>query len=113
MEYQIREEDDLRIISCKGRMDAGTSSKFKEHLKNLIDEGFSRLVIDMEHVDFLDSSGLGTLVACLRRVKEKNGDIKISGLRPEVRSIFDMTRVSRLFDIYPDVTSACKAFKKL
>ncbi len=110
MEYHVTEDGDLRIISCQGRMDANSSPKFKEYLKSLLDKGDTRLVITMDEVEFLDSSGLGALVACMRKAKEKKGEIKISGLRPEVRTIFDMTRVSRLFDIHPDAASAVKAF---
>jgi anti-sigma B factor antagonist len=113
MKYQTRDEADVKIISCQGRMDANSSPQFKEYLKHLIEQGQTQLIISMDEVEFLDSSGLGALVACLRKAKDKKGDIKISGLLPEVRSIFDMTRVSRLFDIYPDTPSALKAFKGL
>lgn len=108
MEYHLREEGEVRVVSCSGRMDATTSPRFKEYIQNLISKGCTRLIISMEGVEFLDSSGLGALVACLRKVKDKKGEIKIAGLRPEVRSIFDMTRVSRLFDIHPDTDSALK-----
>ena len=111
MEYAMRSEGDVTIISCQGRVDAYSSPHFKEYLKDLIDKRHTRVIIAMEQVEFLDSSGLGALVACLRKAKEKKGDIKISGLTPEVRSIFDMTRVSRLFEIYPDTSSAMKAFE--
>jgi anti-sigma B factor antagonist len=68
------------------------------------------LVIDLEGVDFLDSSGRGALVAGLRKAKQKKGEIILTGPRPDVRSIFDITRVARLFHICRDVFEAVKAF---
>ena len=91
-------------------MDANVSGSLKQRIQQLVEKGARRLILDLEGVDFLDSSGLGALVACLRRVREKQGEIKLAGLRPEVQSIFEITRVSRLFQICRDVQEAMKAF---
>jgi anti-sigma B factor antagonist len=112
MEIQIREDGKVQILACQGRMDAQVSGLLKESILELLDKGATELVVDLENLEFLDSSGLGALVSCLRRIKEKKGEIKLAGLRPEVRSIFDITRVSRLFDIRETVGEAVKAFKK-
>jgi len=112
MEIKVREDGKVQILACVGRMDAQVSGFLKEHIQELLDTGATQLIMDLEGLEFLDSSGLGALVACLRRVKEKKGEIKLAGLRPEVRSIFDITRVSRLFHICENVPDAVKAFKK-
>jgi anti-sigma B factor antagonist len=112
MEIQVDEHGQIKVLACVGRMDAQVSDLLKDRIRQLLDEGATRLVMDMEGLDFLDSSGLGALVSCLRRVKEKKGEIKLAGLRPEVRSIFEITRVSRLFHICETVPDALKAFKK-
>jgi anti-sigma B factor antagonist len=112
MEIQIREHGKVQVLACQGRMDAQVSGLLKEHIQEILDQGATKLVLDLKELDFLDSSGLGALVSCLRRVKEKKGEIKLAGLRPEVRSIFDITRVSRLFDICENAADAVKAFKK-
>jgi len=110
MEIQIREEGKVQILACLGRMDAQVSGLLKGRIQELLDKGSAKLVLDLEGLEFLDSSGLGALVSCLRRVREKKGEIKLAGLRPEVRSIFDITRVSRLFHISENVPDAVKAF---
>ena len=112
MEIQIREEGKVQILACQGRMDAQVSDLLKERILELLDKGATDLVLDLEGLEFLDSSGLGALVSCLRRIKEKKGEIKLAGLRPEVRSIFDITRVSRLFHICENVPDAVAAFRK-
>ncbi len=110
MQYQTKVEDDITIVSCTGKLDASCSSHFKDYLKRLIEQGTFRLIVTMEGVDFLDSSGLGALVTCLRKTRDKKGDLKIAGLSPEVRAIFEMTGLVRVFDIHPDAASAVKAF---
>ncbi len=108
----MQTQDNVRILRCKGRLDAQVSTVLKDKIKQQIYEGFVRLVMDLEGVDFLDSSGLGALVAGLRKAKEKKGEIKLCGLRSDVRSIFDITRVARLFHICGDVPEAVEAFGK-
>lgn len=112
MEYQVRLENGITVVSCAGRMDAASSPQFKEYVKRVIDEGNSRIVVAMDRVEFLDSSGLGALVTCLRKAREKNGDLKVSGLSPEVRSIFEMTGLTRVFDIHTEISTALEAFEK-
>ncbi len=112
VEIDLQTEGKTLILSCLGRLDAQVSGTLKEKIQELLDEGTVHLVINLEGVDFLDSSGLGALVAGLRKAKEKKGEIKLSGLRPDVRSIFDITRVARLFQICQDVPEAVAAFEK-
>ena len=112
MEIQVDEHGKVQVLACEGRMDAQVSGLLKDRIQELLDKGTTQLVVDMEGLEFLDSSGLGALVSCLRRVKEKKGEIKLAGLRPEVHSIFEITRVSRLFHICETVPEALKAFKK-
>jgi len=112
VEIELREEGAIRIVSLKGRLDAQVSGLVRERLQKLIEEGAVSLILNLEAVDFLDSSGLGVVVAGLRKIKENKGEIKLAGLRPEVRSIFDITRVTRLFQICADVPTALEAFRK-
>lgn len=112
MEIQVSEQEKAQVLACTGRMDAQVSGLLKERIQELLDQGATRIVMDLEGLEFLDSSGLGALVSCLRRIKEKKGEIKLAGLRPEVRSIFEITRVSRLFQICETVEEAVKAFRK-
>jgi anti-sigma B factor antagonist len=61
----------------------------------------------MAAIDFIDSSGLGALVGALKGVSKEKGEIRIAGLSPEVRTIFELTRLHRIFDIYENIETAC------
>jgi anti-sigma B factor antagonist len=110
---ELSQEGTIHILTLRGRLDAPVAGLVKERLQALIDEGAARVVVNLNGVEFLDSSGLGVLVSTLRRIKEKKGEIKLAGLRPEVRSIFDITRVARLFHICPDVPASIEAFQRM
>ncbi len=110
MEQEVRKGEKAVIILCKGRADISAVSDFKAEIKRLIGEGERKFVIDMGEVIFVDSSFLGALVACLRSANKEGGDIKIANLLPHMRSIFELTRLHRLFEIYDSVEEAESGF---
>jgi anti-sigma B factor antagonist len=66
-------------------------------------------VLDLSNVQFMDSTGLGALLSCLRMMKAKDGSLRLASLTPEVRRLFDMVLMDRVFDIHPDTESAITA----
>ena len=109
---EIREENvnDVEILKLEGRLDASSAKDIKEKVDLLTKENRVKLVIDMGGIDFIDSSGLGSLVSALRSVNKLGGDIKISALQDQVRAIFELTRLHRIFAIYDDSDAAVKSF---
>ncbi|AIE86902.1 STAS domain-containing protein [Fimbriimonas ginsengisoli] len=67
------------------------------------------IVLDLSSVGFMDSTGLGSLLSCLRTVKSNGDTMKLSSLTPEVRQLFEMVLMDRVFDIYPDESAALAA----
>lgn len=102
--------NDVVVLRLNGRLDASSAKDFKEKVGLLSRENRVNLVIDMASVDFVDSSGLGSLVSSLRTVNKMGGDIKISGLKDQVRSVFELTRLHRIFGIFADSTAAAMSF---
>ena len=80
----------------------------KDRLITEIDNGQTHIIIDFSYVEFVDSSFLGALVAGLKKVKSKDGEIKISGLHPHVRITFELTRLDHLFKIYTSIEQAMR-----
>jgi len=103
-------EDSVLILKLIGRLDAATIGELKDCVRQNVNEKTVNFVIDLAEVDFVDSSGLGGLVASLRTVNKEGGEMKISTLRPDVRSIFELTRLHRLFEIFDDSSSAANSF---
>ncbi len=64
------------------------------------------LILDLNEVGFMDSTGLGAMLSCLRSMKAKGGSLRVCSLKPEVQRLFDMVMMDRVFDIHPDVQSA-------
>ncbi len=86
------------------------SADFKEQLLEKIEKETARVVVDLSNVEFVDSSFLGALVAGLKRTTMKDGDLKIVGLQPSVRSMFELTRLYRIFDIFEKIEEAIDSF---
>ncbi len=110
MEIIEQTKGDVDILTIKGRLDAVSKNLIKENINSLVKNNRSSIVLDMGFVDFIDSSGLGSLVSCLRLVNKLGGDIKISSLQEQVRGIFELTRLHRVFQIFDDTDTAADSF---
>ena len=110
MNIEVKQQGDIKVLQCGGSLDADTVASFKKIVYELVDEGSNRFVVDMSHLDFVDSMGLGVLISLLRRVRQREGDVKVSGLSDEVKTIFEITRLHRLFDVCADADAAVKKF---
>jgi anti-sigma B factor antagonist len=102
--------NNVEVLSLEGRLDASSARDIKEKVGSLSRENRVNLVIDMAGVDFIDSSGLGSLISALRTVNKLGGDIKISALQDQVRAVFELTRLHHIFGIYDDSTAAAMSF---
>jgi anti-sigma B factor antagonist len=102
--------DGVDVLELEGRLDASSAKDIKKRVSALAVGSPVNLVIDMAGVEFMDSSGLGSLVAALRSVNEGGGDIKIACLQDPVRAIFELTRLDRIFEIFDDRHDAVKSF---
>lgn len=92
------------------RLDAHNSGELKTQMLTFFDEGKNNLVIDLKDVRFVDSSGLGSLVSGFKNASARNGNLKLCGLQPQVRSMFELTRLHRVFEIFPDAEEAIGSF---
>jgi len=110
MKIQVEQRGEIALVRLDGRFDASVAEAFKTRIKELIEQDHARLVVDLAKIAFIDSSGLGALVACLRSANRAGGDIRLSGLRQEIRGIFELTRLHKLFDIHTDAERALAAF---
>lgn len=110
MEIVDEKMDRVNVLGLEGRLDASSAKDLKEKVGALVREKRLNLVIDMAAIDFIDSSGLGILISALRSVNKLGGDIKIASLQDQVRAIFELTRLHRIFEIFDEREDAIKSF---
>ncbi|WP_029917680.1 STAS domain-containing protein [Pelobacter seleniigenes] len=111
MQLNITEQGNLvRINVEEERMDAHNSGDLKEQMLQLFDEGKCNLIIDLGAVRFIDSSGLGALVSGFKNASAREGSLKLCCLQPQVRSMFELTRLHRVFEIFASVEEAQESF---
>jgi anti-sigma B factor antagonist len=100
---QVDHLEGLSVLSLEAsRLDAKASRPFKEQVEELAKEGHTRLLLDMANLEFVDSSGVGALVAALKAVTAE-GDLQLCGVRPSVLSLLRLTRLDRIFKIHENV----------
>ncbi|MBE0569989.1 MAG: STAS domain-containing protein [Ignavibacteriaceae bacterium] len=87
------------------------AEEFKNMLKKDIDSGKSKFVIDLSFCEFIDSTFLGTIVISLKKVTAIGGDIKLVGFQPAVRSMLELTRISKVFETFESTDEALSSFK--
>lgn len=108
MELQIRDEQDgaMCVLTLQGEVDVYTAPALKEKLVDNIEQGCSNVLVDMEAVSFIDSSGLGVLVSALRRARERGGSVRILCTRDNILKIFRITGLDKVFPIFSDLAEA-------
>ena len=102
---------DTKVIRLAGRLDASAVRSHRDELKIITENLNKWMVLNMEKVDFIDSSGLGLIVSLVRNARENNADVAISNLSLQAQTLFELTRMTRIFSIYEDEESAVSALK--
>jgi anti-sigma B factor antagonist len=103
--------DMIDIISIKGRLDASSSKEVEEKLNGLIDDGNSEILINLEDLEYISSSGLRVMLAALKRVKKMDGNIGVACLKSSIKEVFTMAGFDRIFSIYSTEEEALKDFR--
>ncbi|HMD02034.1 MAG TPA: STAS domain-containing protein [Candidatus Baltobacteraceae bacterium] len=110
IKVQVRASDhDAYVVELGGEIDVYTSPKVKDAIMELIDRGHYNLVINLEKVRYIDSTGLGVLIGALKRVREHGGTVNLVCTNPQIKKIFDITGLVKIFGIYDNEQDAKKA----
>jgi anti-sigma B factor antagonist len=109
MAFDVRAEGDVTVVEpTDGRIDLETSAAFKTALDALLGQGHARLVLNLSQVTFMDSAGLGAIMSVYRQLDGK-GSLQVCGLHPRVKTLFDITRLTRVIGIHADEVQAVAA----
>jgi anti-sigma B factor antagonist len=111
MNLKIEEKNDIVVIRVKEeRLDAHNSGDLKLEMNRLFGEKRKNILVDLEDVRFIDSSGLGALVSGFKNAISNQGNLKLASLQPQVKSMFELTRLHRVFEIFPSSSEALDNF---
>ena len=110
MEIAIENARDVAVaLVAVDELDASNVAEFKRDMAPVL-ESHRKLVLDLSRLRFVDSSGLGAMLSCLRQLSANDGDLKLCSLRGPVRTVFELVRMHRIFDIYPTPEDAVRSF---
>jgi len=102
----VSERGKYAVLSVRGEVDVYTAPKFREGLIELVTEGKHQIIVDLEGVDFLDSTGLGVLVGGLKRLRSHDGDLVLVCTQNRILKVFEITGLTKVFSIFDSVDAA-------
>ena len=103
--------DDVMVLELSGKIMGGPShDEFKSEIKGIIEAGFTKVVLDMGHVPWINSTGLGILISGYHSIKAADGVMKVCNVKERVLSIFYISQLEKIFDVYESREDALKSF---
>lgn len=111
MKIKEKIEGDVAVLTVSGNMMGGPeTSALHDKVKSLIADGIKRVVIDLKGVKWMNSSGLGVLMACMTSLNNASGKLKLASVTEKVKSLLMITQLMRIFDTYENAERATAAF---
>ena len=112
MQMAVEKIGDVAVATVPvDELDAGNAAEFKRDMAPLLDEN-TNVALDLSRLRFVDSSGLGAFISCLRKLNARGGDLKLYGMSKQVRTVFELVRMHRVFDIVGTKEDALRAFQR-
>ena len=107
---QSRDGSGVTVVKVDGQLIVGNRQELKDLVFAALDKGDRRILIDFSQTGYIDSSGLGALVSISKRVREAGGELRLSGLNEDLRSLFELTKLDTLFAIAETPQQALSSF---
>ncbi len=110
MTPEVMKKQDITVIIPQGELDTHNCSELRDTLSREMEKGATKLLVDLSRVGYMDSAALGVLVSGLKRAREKKAQLKLSGVHGPVEKIFNLTRLTKFFEIYDSLDEALAKF---
>lgn len=106
MKFAVEERNGYTEVAARGRLNMVGAPLLKAAVSDAIESGHRRLVLNLGETEFMDSSGLGALVGCLRAARQAGGDLRIANVGEQVQMVLKLTSMDRILTPYVDVEDA-------
>jgi anti-sigma B factor antagonist len=110
LEFAEHQREGVDILALKGRITVGEVSPVRDRIAALVAAGKTQIVLDLHHVDYIDSTGLGNLVISYTQVKNAGGALKLTNLNKRNVELLALTRLHTVFEVFGDETDAVNSF---
>lgn len=107
---QTKGSNAVVVVQVEGQLVVGNRHELKDLVQAALDKGERRLLVDFSRTGYIDSSGLGALVSISKRIREMGGELRLSGLNDDLRSLFELTKLDTLFAITETPEQALTSF---
>jgi len=95
-----RVDDSTQALDLEGEVDVYTAPLLRQEIMDQVDAGVKNLLVNLDKVEYLDSTGLGILIGGVKRLKEQGGSLRLVGPSARISRIFEITGLNKIFDVY-------------
>lgn len=99
MAFELKREGDVTVVEVDGQLIVGNRQELKQRVLDEVEQGARNFLIDFARTGYIDSSGLGVLVSLSKKIREHGGELRLSGLNDDLRTLFELTKLDTLFRI--------------
>ncbi len=110
MQINLEEKNDIAVYRVTGDIDIESSPEVKKFFDKVAKEQRSKVLVNLKEVNYVDSSGLATLVEIFKNLRTYGGKLKLSNLSAKVNGLFEITKLDKLFDISEEEDDALSSF---
>ena len=104
-------DSEVLVVKADGGLNAQTAEGFVEELEKLVEAGLRKIIVDCSSLDYISSYGIGVLIMLHSHLTRHGGDVKFAAVKGVIVEVLRLTRLNKLFEIYPDVSRARLAFR--
>ena len=109
----VRDQGEVNIVYLKGYLDAHTAPALENTFSNLIEKGKFQIVVNFKDLAYISSAGLGVFMAFIEKIRENNGDIKLTSMSDKVYNIFDLLGFPLLYEIFKSEEEGINKFLEI
>ena len=110
MSFSVRNVGDATVVQVDGQLIVGNRQDLKDKVLARLEEGARNFVIDFARTGYIDSSGLGVLVSVSKKIREAGGELRLACLSDDLQTLFELTKLDTLFQIFDDLEEALAGF---